>query len=345
MPFRLRIYWLYRSYTIRICTAALLWLILISFMHNSLNREDDGITFKMGYMPVVTNLAAPLLDFASLKEDSNIRYQAIKFSSFSEMAAAFRNDQIHAAFIIAPLAIVLFQQGEDVRIVYIGNRHESTLVVRRELQVKEFKDLTGSIIAVPMRYSGHNLSLQRLIRSNDLENRIQVVEMNPPDMAAALTAGTLDAYFVGEPFAAVTLRNGVSKLLLYAEQVQPNFVCNLLIVKQRLIDKDTEAVRMLVEGAARAGVWAKNNRLETAQICSKYWGQSEDLIEYALSTPPERIVFDRFIPIYSEIKSMAEDMVTFGLIQDADIEDLVDDRFALQADVGTVRQNLSSIIK
>ena len=143
------------------------------------------------------------------------------------MAESLRNDEIGAAFMIAPLAVVLRQQGEDVKIVYIGNRHESTFVTRKDLNVNNLRDLIGKTVAVPMRYSGHNLSLLQLIEEQGLTGSINVVEMNPPDMAAALSTGSLDAYYVGEPFAAQTLKSGHAKLFSYVEDLWPKFICNL----------------------------------------------------------------------------------------------------------------------
>ena len=106
---------------------ALGWLVLISWLHYALNFErDSGQLIRMGYMPVITNLAAPILDYAS-EGRKGLRFEALKFSSFAEMAEALRNNHIQAAFIIAPLSIVLHQQGAGVKIIYIGNRHESTL--------------------------------------------------------------------------------------------------------------------------------------------------------------------------------------------------------------------------
>ena len=109
-----------------------LWLIFIAAMHQQLNTEhvSGRKQITMGYMPVITNLASPILDYVS-KDGDGTRYKSLKFSSFAEMAEALRNGQIDAAFIIAPLAIELRQQGEDVKVVYIGNRHESTLVARK----------------------------------------------------------------------------------------------------------------------------------------------------------------------------------------------------------------------
>ena len=60
----------------------------------------------MGYMPVISNLAAPILDYVT-KDGDGVRFEAVKFSSFAEMAEALRNGHIQVAFIIAPLAIVL----------------------------------------------------------------------------------------------------------------------------------------------------------------------------------------------------------------------------------------------
>ena len=287
----------------------------------------------MGYMPVITNLAAPLLDYASLQFESTVRFKAIKFASFAEMAEALRNDEIQAAFIIAPLSIVLRQQGENVRVVYIGNRHESTFVVRKDIQVENWSDLAGRTIAVPMRYSGHNLGVLKEVRDNGLLGQIRIVEMNPPDMASALSTGSLDGYFVGEPFAAQTLKNGESDLFYYVENKWPGFICNLLLVHQRFIDANPTTVSRLVEGAVRSGLWARGHPNEAADIASQYWGQPVDLVEYALTTPTERIVYNRFVPKSDEIKAMADLMVDFGLLKSADIEGLVDDRFALGADL------------
>ena len=168
---------------------AMAWLIVITALHCSLNmRREDRDLVRMGYMPVVTNLAAPLLDFVS-RDEGPYRYEAIKFASFAEMAESLRNGHIDAAFMIAPLAIVLRQQHEDVRIVYIGNRHESTLVARKDLAIRDIGSLAGRTVAVPMRYSGHNLGILREMETRGLSKSINIVEMNPPDMASALSSG------------------------------------------------------------------------------------------------------------------------------------------------------------
>jgi NitT/TauT family transport system substrate-binding protein len=327
----------------KILFISIAWLVFISFAHYQLNFDHGSKkTVYMGYMPVISNLASPLLDYAS-KDREDIRFKALKFSSFSEMGESLRNGKIDAAFIIAPLSIVLKQQGEDIKIVYIGNRHESTFVTRRGANIRSLSDLAGNKVAVPSRFSGHNITLRNLIKKQGLEGQINIVEMNPPDMAAALSTGVLDAYFVGEPFAARSLVAGESDVLYYVEQVAEHFICNLMIVRNDFIKKDPQAVQMLVTAAARAGFWAKNNPEKTIEIASKYWNQPADLVRYALTTPTNRIIFDLYTPKTTEMQAIANDMLGLGLIKNANIEGLVDDQFANTVKFEGITSDIRSI--
>ena len=327
----------------RIITASLAWLILISAAHYALNVEKGGRKIiRMGHMPVISNLSAPLLDYAS-RDNKKIYFQADKFSSFAELGEALRNNQVQVAFMIAPLSIVLRQQGADVKLVCIGNRHESTLVVRKSLHAKSLKDLAGKTLAVPMRFSGHHLSVRRLMEEQGMEGQINIVEMNPPDMAAGMAAGALDAYYVGEPFAAKTVMSGHSEVLYYSEDVWKYFICNLMVVRNDFIKNDPETVRLLIESAVRSGFWAQKHIREAAEIAAKHWNQPPELVEYAMNTPPNRVVYDHYTPRNDEMQYMADLMVKYGLIKSNDISGLVEDKFAKSANLNGIT-NLKSIM-
>jgi NitT/TauT family transport system substrate-binding protein len=310
------------------------WLVIISGLHFWLNFDHGRKkVISMGYMPVITNMAAPLLDHVS-RENGDIYFKALKFSSFADMADALRNDEIQVAFMIAPLSIVLRQAGVDVKVIYIGNRHESTLVTRKDLKIKNMQGLSGKTVAVPMRYSGHNISLLRLMEEYGMhDDEINIVELNPPDMASAMVSGVLDAYYVGEPFAAQSLKNGSASLLFNVEDVWPSFICNLVIVKQSLIEEDQAAVKQFVRGAVRSGVWAGKHPDEAAEIAAGYWSQPTDLVKYALAASGGRVRYDKFLPKAEEMQEIADLMVQFNLVSDNNIAGLVDDQFAAEVDL------------
>jgi NitT/TauT family transport system substrate-binding protein len=162
-------------------------------------------------------------------------------------------------------------------------------------------------------------------------------------MASALSSGALDAYFVGEPFAAQTVLSGDADVVAYAESLWPNFICNLVLVKNYWLDANPSIARKLVETAVRSGMWADLHPDEAARIASTYWNQSVDLVRYALTTPAGRIVYDRFTPKADELQVIADLMVRFNLIRHADITGLVDNRFALAAPMEGI-DDLGSIL-
>jgi NitT/TauT family transport system substrate-binding protein len=312
---------------------AVLWLLVISALHLYLNGEGKAKhRVLMGYMPVITNLAAPLVDAAS--KDREVQFEAMKFASFAEMGEAFRAGHIQVAFIIAPLSIIMHQQGVPLKVVYIGNRHESTLVVRKDVSGKTLSDLEGSAIAVPIRYSGHYLAIRRYLRQHGKDQKaIRILEVPPPDMPAALASGGIDGYFVGEPFASKSLYGGIARRFLDVEDIWPGFICNLVIVRDDLIRTHPEWVQALVDGAVRSGLWAENHLEEAIGVVSKYWGQDPNVIRYAFSNPLGRIRFDQYAPRLEELQDMAQEMVHSGLLAGLpDLSGLVDDRFARAVD-------------
>jgi NitT/TauT family transport system substrate-binding protein len=320
----------------RISAAAISWLVLITALHLVLNREAKSADrVVMGYMPVVANLAPPLVDHVTKGDD--LYFEARKFASFAEMGEAFRSGHIQAAFIIAPLAIRLFEQGVPMKIVYIGNRHESTLVMRTGVRCESPSDLIGKKIAVPIRYSGHFLALKRFMRAHGLnESQVRILEVPPPEMPSALASSEIDGYFVGEPFASKSMESGMGKRFLDVESVWPKFICNLLIVREELIESHPEWVQKLVSTAARSGLWAQDHIQETVEIVSEYWGQDRRFVQYVFSNPPDRYRFDLYTPIPEELDEMVREMSMEGLTENQpDARSMVDDRFAGKAAKGS----------
>jgi NitT/TauT family transport system substrate-binding protein len=63
------------------------------------------------------------------------------------------------------------------------------------------------------------------------------------------------------------------------------------------------------------------------------YGRDKILVKYALKTPPDRIVFDKYIPVKGELQEMADLMVRFKLIETGVTTGLVEDRFAREANI------------
>ena len=53
------------------------------------------------------------------------------FQGFPEIKEALISNKVQAAFIVAPLAIALAAQGVPIKVVYLGHRYGSAVVVQR----------------------------------------------------------------------------------------------------------------------------------------------------------------------------------------------------------------------
>ena len=103
---------------------------------------------------------------------------------------------------LAPMAMALRQQGVPVKIVYLGHRDGSALMVHKDSGIRDFEGLRGKRVAVPNRFSNQYLMIFKALKDRGMTQKdIELVEMPPPDMPAALYAKAVDAIISGDVFA------------------------------------------------------------------------------------------------------------------------------------------------
>src|SRR5947209_9486739 len=136
------------------------------------------------------------------------------FQGFPEIKEALISNRVQAAFVVAPLAIALKAQGVPIKVVYLGHRYGSAVVVQKDGPVKTFADLRGRVVAIPSRFSDERLILFRAMKVFGIKpNEIKLLEMAPPDVAGALAAKAIDAFSMGEPFPSQAEVVGLGRVL------------------------------------------------------------------------------------------------------------------------------------
>ena len=181
------------------------------------------------------------------------------FQGFPEIKEALISNQMQAAFMVAPMAIALRAQGVPVKIVYLGHRYGSAVVVQKDGPVKSFADLKGKIVAIPSRFSDERLILFRALAHMGCRPKdVRMVEMAPPDVAGALAADAIDAFSMGEPYPSQAEMGGFGRVLFHAREYWPDYISCVLVVRDDAIANKPEAVQVLVDGIARSGLWLEN---------------------------------------------------------------------------------------
>src|SRR5213075_2549511 len=156
---------------------------------------------------------------------------------------ALISNKMQAAFIVAPLAIALKAQGVPIKIVYLGHRYGSAVVVHTDGPVHTVPDLRGRVVAIPSRFSDERLILFRAMKVWGIKpGEIKMVEMAPPDVSGALAASAIDAFSMGEPFPSQAEMAGYGRILFQAREYWPDYMSCILVVRQDLIDTRPDVV-------------------------------------------------------------------------------------------------------
>ncbi len=283
---------------------------------------------SVGFLPVTCHLTCPVTDFAT-KTSRSTRFVSQRFTDFPTVVEALKGGELQATFMIAPLAMKIREQGVPIKIVYLGHRDGSTVIVRSDLPATSLRDLRGKTFAVPSLYSNQYLVIRKLMEDQGIgENEIKFVQMAPPDMPAAVAARAIDAYFVGEPHAAKAELDGSGRVLYHAKDIWPHFISCVLVVHEKLIREQPGVVRDLVRGIAESGEWAEGHRLEAAKIAAPYFRQDEKVVRYVLTRPPDRVSYRMLTPSDEELQKIGDMAIKTGLIKTRiSMHDLVDRQF------------------
>lgn len=322
----------------------LAWTVAVTLLHGALNLNlfsrkpaaGGAKSGRIGFLPVTCHLTCPVTDFINKQGEGSI-FEPLRFASWPELKEAYLSGYTKATFILAPMAIALREQGVPIKIVYLGHRDGSAVVVHKDSDIHSMHDLRGKRIAVPNRYSNQRLLFFRALKQAGMKPEdVEMIEMPPPDMPAALYAKSVDAISSGEPFMGQTELDGYGRVLWLTKDVWPNFISCVLAVSEDAIENDREWVQELVNGIARSGKWLDqdmDNRMDAAKFVSRhYYNQNPRLLEFVLSKPPDRVTYTELVPLKPDFEEIEQLGRESGILEGtAHFEDYVDPSFAAEA--------------
>jgi NitT/TauT family transport system substrate-binding protein len=332
---------------------ALGWTGVVTGLHMKLNFDWTAFDnerlpaakrkINVGYIPVTCHLACPVTDYISKHSTGGSLFIPKMFQSFPEMKESLIANKLQAAFLVAPMAIALKAQGAPVRIVYLGHRYGSAVVVAKNGPIKTIADLRGRTIAIPSRFSDERLIVLKVMKEAGIPREsVKLVEMAPPDVAGALAASAIDGFSMGEPFPSQAEIGGFGRVLFFARDHWPDFMSCVLVVREDVIENRPDAVQTLVDGVARSGLWLEDeskdaHRNYAAEFVGKYYySQPPALLRWALTKPNDRVTYNPLTPRKADFDMVSDLMVETGLLdRKLAFEDYTDVRFAEKATIQT----------
>jgi NitT/TauT family transport system substrate-binding protein len=235
----------------------------------------------------------------------------VRFNGWPELKETYLANDLEATFILAPLAMSLREQGVPIKIVYLGHRDGTTMMVRKDSTILRIEDLRGRQIAVPNRFSNQRLIIYKALKERGMSIRdVTLLEMPPPDMPAALYSRSVDAIISGEPFMAQSEMDGYGRVLFLTKDVWPEFISCVLAVPERVIRTRRTEVQRLVDGIAKSGKWLDRSlahRMQAADFSGRqYSNQDPKLLRFVLSKPPDRVKYTNLSVVRQDFEEIEE---------------------------------------
>jgi NitT/TauT family transport system substrate-binding protein len=307
--------------------------------------QRDPNALVVGGLPVTCNLTLPIACVARAAANDAVtggaakfRFEYSKYNGWPEIKESLMAGRIQAGYMLAPLVMDLADRGIPLKIVSLGHRSGAVIMVRNDSPYKNFRELAGRRVAVPSRFAVDYLFLRRMLAAENMRiEELEIIEMAPPDMPAALYARAVEAYCTGEPFGAAAQSAGYARPLRMTRDEWPKYICCVLTAREELIAENPAMLQNLVDHVLGAGVWLDQqaaNREKAVQIAAgrSYFNQDRNIIRFVMQNPSDRVTYGDLRMIRSEFEELMQLSMQAGTIKHPiPYEKYVDERFARNA--------------
>ena len=246
----------------------------------STNSEQQVV--KIAYLPITHALPIFVENELQSQTNSNIKIELVKYGSWPELMDALNTGRVDGASVLIELALKAKEQGIDLKAVALGHKDGNAVVVNKDITSVE--DLKGKTFAIPHKQSSHNILLNQMLENAGLtEKDINIVELSPSEMPAALANGQIAGYCVAEPFGAKSVQLGTGKVLFQSGELWKDSICCALVLNNDFIKNKNAAAKSLVSQYDKAGKYITENKSAANEIAKKYMQVDDAVLDLSMN--------------------------------------------------------------
>jgi chemotaxis signal transduction protein/CheY-like chemotaxis protein/ABC-type nitrate/sulfonate/bicarbonate transport system substrate-binding protein len=267
--------------------------------------------------------------------------------SWNTVAKALEDGSADVAFILAPLAMDLYNYGVPLRLVLFAHKNGSCCVRNKtggdDSHGADF--FRGKSFYIPHTMSIHNMLGHIFFRNIGLnpgvtgQKGVDVeFEVVAPIKMPEFLAGNPDAsgYLVAEPLGTKAIASGIAELQFLSSELWENHPCCVVAFQEELINNYPDAVKEFTEMLVYSGKFIEQKPSMAAEIAVEFLDPKKELglkvpILKNVLTEPKGIKTNNLYPVVQDldfIQRYMHDKMGIGSI--IDLNKFVDKRFADQ---------------
>jgi taurine transport system substrate-binding protein len=188
----------------------------LGLLAGSVAAADQEVTFA--YQDMVTPLRV-LMDEGAIERETGYKVNWRKFGGGGDVVRAMASGDVQIGEAGSSPIATAASQGMDVQLFWILDdiADAEQLVARNGTNINSVTDLKGKIVATPFVSTAHFQLIFALTDAGVNPKDVKILNMRPPEIAAAWERGDIDATFIWDPVLGKAKQNG--KVLVSAGEL------------------------------------------------------------------------------------------------------------------------------
>jgi len=266
---------------------------------------------RVGYMPVSDHLLAMVSHHCN--NNVNLKMELRKFLSWSSLTKAIKKGFLDAAFIMAPIAISLKNQG--VPIVYVLDAHHDGSAITVRNSNPSLETLASVRFGLPFAVSTHYVLLHYFLHGHTISPRhdISARFLSPSYIIRAFRQDQIDGFFCAEPWNTKSVFERIGRILVRSKDIVPGHICCIVVVSEDFVTKHGDIVQLYLKqlNSAKELIW-KHPEL-CARILARYTGINHEIAEDVISK--RCVTFDDLVPDRGRMEECMKMSVSAGVLE------------------------------
>ena len=292
--------------------------------------EQQLPCIRIGHLRVVDHLIIGMSN-SRLTSDSadlkHLNFESVCLNSWAQVCDGLITGNLNGAFITLPMAMALFSQGLDLKLIMLTHRSGSLLVTNTRAEINNIASLRNKSILVPAKLSVQHMLLHHLLSNAGLElggmeePQAQVIreDINPsvmPEMLAMDKDNDIGGFIAPDPFATAAIGRGDAQKFCATDSLWQNHPCCGFVLHQSCIDNYPEATDELTMHFMESATYlTKVTSQDVLDCAADFLSQERDiakisLIESKVNFTPSSLIPD--IDMLVRIQSYMAD--TMGIL-------------------------------
>jgi chemotaxis signal transduction protein/ABC-type nitrate/sulfonate/bicarbonate transport system substrate-binding protein/CheY-like chemotaxis protein len=326
---------------------------------------DTGkVRLNVAHIQITDHLILGVLKHLIEKKEMTPRYFELEthcMSGWNPVQEALEKGSVDAAFILAPIAMDLFNFGIPIKLTLLAHKSGSIFVRGNQDDYCEpyadfFRQKT---FLIPHKLSVHHMLAHMFFKGIGLkagmvaEGKIDVnFEVTAPIKMPEFLGKNPNAcgFMVAEPIGTKAIAQGVAKLQFLSGELWENHPCCVVAMREDFIGPYTDAVYEFTEMLVGAGKFIENKPEMAAEIAVNFLDPKKQLglkvpILKNVLTETRGIKSGDLFPVIEDLDRMQQYMYhNMGIGSIIDLEKFVDTRFAEAACKDRVSARKTSVL-